>query len=225
MLSRLLHVAVLCSKRAPGLQALLHHPEHGMVFSIDCVVSSEAQFSECGVPVITHPIQAFYEAAHAWIGDRSVRRAYDARTAKTLAYMGCDVVLTLGYTYLLTQPMLEVFPNSIFNVHDSDLNIRKADGRPKYAGLHATREAILAGEKETRSSLHLVTPDIDSGPVIARSEAFPVAPFARDAAMAGHHDIVRAYAYAQREWMMRRSWADLIVTALEQISMMKEAIV
>lgn len=225
MLSRLLHVAVLCSKRAPGLQALLHHPEHGMVFSIDCVISTEAQFTECGVPVITHPIHAFYDAEHAPIRDRAVRRRYDARTAKTLAYMGCDVVLTLGYTYLLTQPMLEVFPNSIFNVHDSDLNIRKADGRPKYAGLHATREAILAGEKETRSSLHLVTPDIDSGPVIARSEAFPVAPFAHEAAMAGHSDIVRAYAYAQREWMMRRSWADLIVSGLEQLSMMKEAVV
>lgn len=225
MLNRLLHVAVLCSKRAPALDALLHHPENGMVFTIDCLVTSEVQFPECGVPVITHPIRAFYEAARAPIRDRIVRRTYDARTARTLAHLGCDVVLTLGYTYVLTQPMLEAFPNAIFNVHDADLTIRRNDGRPRYAGLHATRDAILAGEKETRSSLHLVTPDLDAGPVIARSEAFAVAPFVHDAVLAGHDDIVRAYAYAQREWMMRRSWPELVVHALEQLSMMKEAVV
>ncbi len=225
MLNDLLHVAVLCSKRAPALDALLHHPEHGLVFTVDCVISSEPQFGECGVPVITHPIRAFYDAARAPIRDCCVRRSYDARTVKTLAYIGSDVILTLGYLYVLTEPMLAAFPNAIFNVHDADLAIRRNDGRPKYPGLHATRDAIIAGEKETRSSVHLVTADLDSGPIVARSEAFPVAPFARDAAVAGHQDIVRAYAYAQREWMMRRSWADLAVNALEQVSRMSEAAV
>ncbi len=225
MLNDILHVAVLSSKRAPALDALLHHPERGLVFTVDCVISSEPRFSECAVPVITHPIRSFYDAARAPIGDRSVRRSYDARTARTLAYMGSDVVLTLGYLYELTEPMLAAFPNAIFNVHDADLAIRRSDGRPRYPGLHATRDAIIAGERETRSSMHLVTADVDGGPIVARSEAFPVAPFAQEAAMSGHHDIVRAYAWAQREWMMRRSWADLVIETLDQIALMSEAVV
>jgi phosphoribosylglycinamide formyltransferase-1 len=133
---------------------------------------------------------------------------FDAETARLLH--GFDVVVLYGYLFVLTEPMLVAFPDRIINLHDSDL--------PKYPGLHATRDAILAGERETRSVAHIVTPDLDAGPVIARSEAFPVAPFVHEAVRAGHMDIVRAYAYAQREWMMRSAWAALAATAIERVA-------
>lgn len=132
------------------------------------------------------------------------RKAFDAETAAMLR--GCDVVVLLGYLFIITESLLAAFPDRIFNVHDSDL--------PLYPGLHATRDAIYAGERETRSSVHIVTTDLDAGPVIARSEAFPVAPFIHDAVVAGEHDIVRAYAYAHREWMMRRTWGALAAEAV-----------
>jgi hypothetical protein len=80
--------------------------------------------------------------------------------------------------------------------------------------LHATRDAIYAGERETRSSVNLATPQLDGGPVLSRSEAFPVAPFVHEAVARGEHDIVRAYAYAQREWMMRSTWGALALEAV-----------
>jgi folate-dependent phosphoribosylglycinamide formyltransferase PurN len=211
----MLNVAILCSKRAPGLEALLRHPSRGTLYEIDCLVTTEPSFSECGVPVTPRPIREFY--GDVPIGDRNTRRRYDSITAELLRYIGIDFVITLGYLYVLTEPMLTAFNDRILNVHDSDL--------PRYPGLHATRDAISAGEKETRSSVHLVTPDVDAGPVIARSEAFPVASFAREAARSGYRDIVSAYAYAHREWMMRRSWGDLVVSALEEVSTLAEAAV
>ena len=132
------------------------------------------------------------------------RKAFDAETAALLR--GCDVVVLLGYLFIITEPLLSAFPGRIFNVHDSDL--------PRYPGLHATRDAILAGERETRSSVHVVTAEVDAGPVVARSEAFPVAPFVHDAVAAGQNDIVRAYAYAHREWMIRSRWGALVAEAI-----------
>ena len=135
------------------------------------------------------------------------RKAFDAETAAMLR--GCDVVVLLGYLFVVTEPLLDAFPGRILNVHDSDL--------PRYPGLHATRDAIYAGERETRSTVHVVTPVVDAGPVIARSRAFPVAPFVHEAVARGEHDIVRAYAYAQREWMMRSTWGALAAEAVARL--------
>ena len=147
------------------------------------------------------------------------RRAFDAETAGVLRAFRVDAVLLLGYLYIITEPLLAAFPERILNIHDADLTLRNPDGGPRYPGLHSTRDAIVAGERETRSSVHLVTPQLDAGPVVALSEAFPVAPFVREAVLLGEHDIVRAYAYAQREWMMRSTWGTLAAEAVERLVM------
>lgn len=149
---------------------------------------------------------------------RSDRRAFDAETASMLRAHDVDAVVLLGYLFVITEPLLAAYPDRILNVHDADLTLRNEDGSPRYPGLHATRDAIYAGERETRSSVHLVTPELDAGPVIARSEAFAVAPFIHEAVARGEHDIVRAYAYAQREWMMRSTWGALAAQALDVIT-------
>ena len=147
--------------------------------------------------------------------DRGLREAYDRETAELLQSFGVDVVLLLGYLYIVTEPLLAAFPDRILNVHD---------GLPEFPGLHATRDAVAAGARETYSIVHIVTPELDAGPIVARSKPFPVAPFARQAALAGHGDIVRAYAYAQREWMIRSAWPELIVSALEQVGVEEVAV-
>lgn len=182
----MLNIAVLCSRRAPALDALLAHESDA--WRIACVSSTE-----------TRPVF-------------SPRRAYDTATRDRLHAAGVDLVLLLGYTYIVTDVLLSAFP--ILNIHDSDLRLTRADGERRYTGLHSTRDAILAGEKETRSTLHVVTEKIDAGPIVSVSRAYPVAPFVHEAAAAGHFDIVKAYAYAQREWMMRDSWGEMLVEVL-----------
>jgi len=197
----MLNVAVLCSKRAPGLEALLQHRE----FNVVCVMSTEAEFPECGVPVLTHPMKGI------------ARRDYDTDTASILQALGIDAVICLGYLYILTEPMLSAFPDRIFNIHDADVSKRC------YPGLHATRDAIFAGERSTRSSAHVVTADVDAGPVVAVSREYPVSPLVRDALRWNATDIVRAYAYAHREWMMRDCWGDLAASALAYAAAREEA--
>ena len=184
----MLNVAVLCSNRAPGLEALRDR------VSVACVLDRQ-------------PARG------------ADRKAFDRETAALLRAHDIDVVLLLGYLYVITEPLLSAYPDRILNVHDADLALRNGDGGPRYPGLHATRDAIVAGERETRSSVHLVTPEIDGGPVVVRSESFPVAPFVHEAVARGQQDIVRAYAYAQREWMMRSSWGALAAQALHRMAM------
>jgi len=157
----MLRVAVLTSHRAPGLDGLRRHPLCGSLFTIDCVLTRRPP----------HDIR--------------LRRAFDAETAGILQMRGIQMVVLLGYLYIITDPLLSAFHDRILNAHDGD---------PKYPGIHATRDAIEAGETATRSIVHLVTSDVDAGPLIMRSDPFPVAPFVRQAVIAGEMDIVRAYA-------------------------------
>jgi hypothetical protein len=114
--------------------------------------------------------------------------------------------------------MLSAHPGRIVNVHDSDLTVLGEDGRPRWRGLWSTRDAIADGARETRSTAHVVTEEVDTGPVIARSGPFPVHPLAGDALRWGAEDIVSAYAYAQREWMMRAAWGELFDRAARRFA-------
>lgn len=156
------------------------------------------------------------------LGRRAPRRAerprFDAETARIFRNEGADVILCLGYLFLITEPLLDAYRGRIVSLHDADLTLRDAHGGPRYPGLHATLDAITAGERETRSTAHIVTAQLDAGPILARSEPFPVAPFVHQAAARGAIDIVRAYAYAQREWMMRSSWGELAEAALRTLA-------
>ncbi|SRR5581483_4138927 len=209
-------VAILCSKRAPGLDQLLRHPQRDKLFEIACVISTERRFDDhdriefAGVPVLLHPIESWKSM--------DVRAEYDAITAEMLKALNVDVVLLLGYGYVLTGSMLSAFPDRIFGIHDSDLTLRDVEGKRRYVGLHATRDAIVQGERETRSSLHVVTPDVACGPVLFLSDPYPVSQLAGDACRWGAGNIIRAYAYAHREWMVYDCWGDLAARVLEYIA-------
>lgn len=192
MLSDSLHVGVLTSKRAPALDALLHHPFRGGLYDVECILTRRPP------------------------RDMALRASFDRETAEILRRAGADTVVLLGYLWIVTEPLLSAFPNRVLNIHD---------GVSKYPGLHATRDAIFAGETATYSIVHLVTPQLDAGPLLVQSEPFAVSPFVRDAVLAGHADIGRAYAYAHREWMMRSMWGDLLVHGLEELAVRAEAVV
>jgi folate-dependent phosphoribosylglycinamide formyltransferase PurN len=218
-----LRVGVLCSRRAPGFAELLERSRRG-AFEIACCLTSEEDFAErplarsAGIACISHPVRAHHRARRASLSDRAARASYDAATAKRLATLDLDVIVLSSYLYVLTEPMLAAFPNRIFNVHGSDLQKTGATGHPRYPGLRAVRDAIVAGETETRASLHLVTETLDEGPVLLRSWPFPVSPIAADARAAKSRETLHAYAFAHQEWMLRKAWGRLIAHGLELVA-------
>lgn len=220
-------VAVLCSGRAPGLSYLLaRHRRNDVDWEIVCVVTSEDRFEgeadvlACDIPIRRHPIQPFYAAyaPHKRLGDLNVRAMYDAETVRLLRAHRPDLVVLAGYLLLLTRPMLDAYPERIINVHHSDLADRDAHGLPRYPGLRAVRDAILAGEGATRCSAHLVTEQLDAGPLLLRSRAYPVPDVARWALINGQQDLLRKVVWAHQEWMLRDAFGPLMEQSIERVT-------
>ena len=209
----MLKIAILTSKRAPGIEELLNDPRRGTLFDIVAVVTSEHDFahraplSANGVPVMLNDIGEFYRAWNARRSDLDLRKTYDAMTVQRLALFEIDLVIMCSYLYIATDVLLKAFPNRIVNLHHSNL--------PGYKGLHAVRDAIMSGEMETYAVAHVVTPEVDEGPVIARSPAFPIHPMVQHLQRNNMTRALKAYAFAHQEWMIDRTWAPLMTEVIE----------
>jgi phosphoribosylglycinamide formyltransferase-1 len=80
---------------------------------------------------------------------------------------GVELVVLAGFMRVLKLPMLDAFPKRIINIHPSLL--------PKYPGLEAWKQALIAREKVTGCTVHYVDLEIDHGDIIAQREV-PVLP-------------------------------------------------
>src|SRR3972149_10275394 len=205
-----LRVAVPPSRRAPGLSHLLEHdPNRGRLYQLGVGVATEpasetvAQLESAGVSCEIQDLRAFCSVRGGKLGDLGLRRIFDGRTARFLQAYRPELVLLAGYLHILTEPMLVAHPQAIINIHDADLAITDADGKPRHRGLRSTYDALASGQPETRSTVHLVTPEVDVGPPLIRSGAFPVPSMIADARRRGATEILKTYAHDQREWMMR----------------------
>jgi folate-dependent phosphoribosylglycinamide formyltransferase PurN len=211
-----LRVAILSSRRAPGAGALLASPHHGSAFEVVGALTSDEEFRDAatlegaGVPVIAHPIRPFYRKRGAGLTDMAVRRDYDRRTVHLLAILKPELLFLSSYLYILTEPVLQALPDRIVNVHGSDLAERDSSGLPRYTGLRAVADAILAGERETRATAHWVTDEVDRGTPILRSRPFPVSPLTQSARARGDERMLEAYTFAHQEWMLYEAWGPLL---------------
>ncbi|MDG7056368.1 MAG: phosphoribosylglycinamide formyltransferase [Wolbachia endosymbiont of Meromenopon meropis] len=78
-----------------------------------------------------------------------------------------DLVCLAGFMRILKSDFLNKWHNKIINIHPSLL--------PSFKGLNAQEQALKAGVKITGCTVHYVTPEIDSGTIIAQA-AVPVLP-------------------------------------------------
>jgi phosphoribosylglycinamide formyltransferase-1 len=77
-----------------------------------------------------------------------------------------ELVVDAGYDRIHMQPFLHAFGGRIVNVHPSLL--------PDFAGgMDAVEQALRAGVKTTGATVHLVTGDLDAGPILLQ-ESVPV---------------------------------------------------
>lgn len=90
----------------------------------------------------------------------------DAAMADFFTAHGVELVVDAGYDRVHTRLMLDVFRGRIINVHPSLL--------PAFAGgMDAIERALSAGVKETGATVHIVTDDLDAGPILIQ-ETVPV---------------------------------------------------
>ena len=90
------------------------------------------------------------------------REAFDRTLDAELDRHGVQVVALAGYMRLLSPWFIRKWEGRILNIHPSLL--------PAYKGLDTHKRAILAGELHGGCSVHIVTEELDDGPVLAQSK-------------------------------------------------------
>jgi phosphoribosylglycinamide formyltransferase 1 len=79
---------------------------------------------------------------------------------------GVELVVDAGYDRVHSKAFLEAFSGRIINIHPSLL--------PEFGGgMDAVEQALERGARETGATVHVVTADLDAGPILVQ-EAVPV---------------------------------------------------
>ena len=95
------------------------------------------------------------------------RAAFDAALAAVIDRYAPDLVVLAGFMRILSPTFVQRYEGRLMNIHPALL--------PAFPGLHTHERALAAGCKVHGATVHLVTPELDHGPIIVQS-AVPVMP-------------------------------------------------
>jgi len=153
----LLALGILGSGKGSNCRAILEQIRHGKLKAEARLIVSDVFDAgileiarEFGVPNLYFPPGKFRTR---------LEPATETELVKLLRESGVELVVLAGFMRVLKEPMLQAFPRRIINLHPSLL--------PKYPGVEAWKQALVAGEKITGCTVHYVDAGIDSGEIIA----------------------------------------------------------
>jgi phosphoribosylglycinamide formyltransferase-1 len=95
------------------------------------------------------------------------RDAYTKQLVAVLEERAVELVVMAGFGTVLGPAAFDAFPGRVLNTHPALL--------PSFKGWHAVRDALEYGVKVTGCTVHVATPEVDHGPILAQ-EAVTVAP-------------------------------------------------
>jgi len=150
-------LGVLISGRGSNLQALIAAIDRGQLDArIVVVISNRADAG--GLDLARG---AGIEALVISHRDFATRDDFDARLAQELRDRQVDLICLAGFMRLVGARLLDAFPNAVLNIHPSLL--------PAFPGVDAQQQALRHGVKVTGATVHLVTGELDAGPIIVQA--------------------------------------------------------
>lgn len=153
-MSQPLALVVLISGSGSNLQAIIDGVRDGSLpVEIRAVISNRAdaggleRAAQAGIPtqVLSHR-------------DFPSRETYDYALTDLINRFEPGLVVLAGFMRILTPYLVNRFHGRLLNIHPSLL--------PKYRGLHTHERVLMGGDRRHGASVHFVTPDLDSGPLI-----------------------------------------------------------
>lgn len=157
-------IGVLISGRGSNLQAIIDAiASKRLNADLAVVISNRADAAG-----LTKAREAGVEALvleHTDTAKFATREDYDRELVRLLKERKVRLVCLGGFMRLLTKVFLDAFPNAIVNIHPSLL--------PSFAGTNAQYQAWEHGVKWTGATVHLVTAELDGGPIVLQ-EPVPV---------------------------------------------------
>lgn len=156
-------VAILISGGGSNMLALVKAMQSGEIPATPVLVASNdpeagglARAEALGVPTA-----ALDHRCH------DSRESFEAALQQVLEAHGTELICLAGFMRILTPGFVSRWQGRMLNIHPSLL--------PRYKGLHTHARAIAAGDAEAGVTVHVVTPDLDDGPVRAQARV-PILP-------------------------------------------------
>ena len=150
-------IAVLISGSGSNLQALIDACEKpDFPCRIVLVLSNKAEAfglqraARAGLPTQV--------TSHKDFADRP---AFEQALDAAIRASGAEIVCLAGFMRILQDEFVQKWAGKMLNIHPSLL--------PKYKGLHTHQRAIAAGDAEAGCTVHLVVPEMDSGPILLQA--------------------------------------------------------
>jgi phosphoribosylglycinamide formyltransferase-1 len=128
--------------------------------------------------------------------------SFEDRLAARLEDAQADIIALAGFMRILSPALVTHYGGRMLNIHPSLL--------PAYRGLHTHRRVLAAGEREHGASVHFVTPELDSGPVVLQSKV-AVEPADTEATLAARVTATEHLIYPEAlSWfaLRRLAWHD-----------------
>lgn len=150
-------LVVLISGSGSNLQAIIDAIEAGRLDArIDCVISNRADALG-----LERARRAGIDTAVIDHRDHDTREAFDAALIERIDASAPALVILAGFMRILTTGFIRHYADRLLNIHPSLL--------PAFKGLHTHQRALEAGAAWHGASVHVVSPELDSGAVIMQA--------------------------------------------------------
>ncbi|QJB70551.1 phosphoribosylglycinamide formyltransferase [Parasphingorhabdus halotolerans] len=150
-------IAILISGRGSNMAALIYAAKaESCPYEVVLVASNAA--SARGLELAEAEDIATFSHPHKGLS----REDHDEIMHQAVINSGAEYIVLAGYMRILSDAFVSKWQDRMLNIHPSLL--------PKYKGLDTYARAIEAGDKVAGCSVHLVTPELDDGPVLAQTE-------------------------------------------------------
>ena len=160
-------IAVLVSGGGTNLQALIDAQGRGELVNgrIAAVIASKP-----GVYALERAVAAGIPGYVVARKDYPSSRDMTVALVEKLRLLDIDLVVLAGFMTILTEEMVQAFPNAILNVHPA---LIPSFCGPGYYGLHVHEKALEYGVKLSGATVHFVSEECDGGPIVLQ-KAVPV---------------------------------------------------
>ena len=150
-------IGVLISGRGSNLQAIIDAiAAGGLDAKIAVVVSNKPN-----APGLERAKQAGIETLYINHKEYASREQFDLAVVTELKKRDVALVCLAGFMRLLSAAFVKAFPNRILNIHPSLL--------PAFSGLDGQTQAWNYGVKVSGATVHVVTPELDAGPIVLQA--------------------------------------------------------
>jgi len=158
MVSARYRIVVLISGNGSNLQAIIDAIAKGQILAeIMAVISNQPEAYG-----LQRARSADIPSEVLSYADYNDREKYDQALMNCIDRYQPDLIVLAGFMRILSDGFVNHYLGRMINIHPSLL--------PKYKGLHTHRRVLQAGDSEHGATVHFVTPELDSGPVILQGK-------------------------------------------------------